>query len=368
MRYTREDGCRAWLSHGAIQPEAMDALMQTFGSCEAVYDAFLKTGRAVLERYVGTDQLDLLETQSQPDAMHEMMLIMQRMDMGILTPDDERYPDDLMHIADPPHTLFYRGDPDCLIGRCVTMVGSRKASFAGIKATSAIAKALSENGVRIISGLAAGIDTAALQGGLDGGSPVIGVMGCGLDVNYPASNDRLKEAIIARGGVLLSEYPPGTPALAWHFPVRNRIMSGLSRAVLMMEARIKSGTMTTVQHALDQGRDVFAYPGEPGTEWAEAAHALLREGARFFTSAQDILEDMGWLSHKPPATEATLKEPPSLSPEQRQVYSLLKRGELSYDQLAVSSGLDSPTLSGVLTMLQIMGLIQPLPGKVYKTV
>ena len=366
VRYSREDGCRAWLAYGDISPEPMAVLLREYGSCEAVYDAFLLKGRAVLEPYAGPAQLDLLASQSAPDAMHAMMLAMQKLDMGILTLDDERYPDTLRNIADPPMTLFYRGAPGCLTERCVTVIGARKASLASVSATQGITRALSASGVHIVSGMAMGIDTAAMQGGLEGGSPVIGVLGCGLDVDYPVENGALKERIVASGGVLLSEYPPGTPALPWHFPVRNRIMSGLSRAVLMMEGRIRSGSMTTVQHALDQGREVYAYPGEAGTEWAEGAHRLLREGANYFTSAEDILEDMGWLSSKP--TEPRKKELPPMSPEQNKVYALLLRGEMSYDQLAASSGLDTPSLSGALTMLQIMGLVRSLPGKAYKAV
>lgn len=365
MRYTREDGCRAWLTYGEFTHEQMSSLLGEYGSCEAVYDAFLRRGRVMLERYAGAVQLELLERQSKPDAMHEMMLAMQSLNMGILTPEDYGYPDALRDIADPPYTLFYIGNPECLSDRCVTVVGSRKASRNGVEATHAIARELSANGVRIISGLAVGIDSAALQGGLEGGSPVVGVAGCGLDVDYPSGNSALKKRIVDSGGLLLSEYPPGSLAMPWHFPVRNRIMSGLSRAVLMMEARIRSGSMTTVQHALDQGKEVYAYPGDPGTEWAEGSHRLLREGANYFATAQDILEDMGWTSDRP--AEPPAKELPPMTAQQRQVYALVLRGEISFDQLAAESGLDAPTLSGALTMLQIMGLIRSLPGKVFKT-
>ena len=343
----------------------MSALLREYPSCEAVYDTFRQRGRAVLEPYTGAAELELLVTRSEPDAMHDMMLTMQKLEMGILSREDDDYPSALHQITDPPFQLFYRGDLGCLSGRCVTIVGSRKASRAGVTATHNIARDLSAHGVCVVSGLAMGIDTAALKGGLEGGTPTVGVMGCGIDVDYPASNAELKERIIASGGLLLSEYPPGSPALRWHFPIRNRIMSGLSSAVLMMEARIRSGSMTTVQHALDQGREVFAYPGESGTAWAEGAHQLLREGANYFTSAEDVLEDLGWSSGQPlPPSPKAL---PALTPEQQKIYSLLQHGEMSFDQLAVSAGMDAPTLTGTLTMLQIMGLIESLPGKAYKT-
>ena len=368
MRYTREDGCLAWLTYGEFQPETMAAMLRQHGCAEAIYDRFRRMGSAALKPFANQSQVELLAAQAGPDAMHEMMLTLQKWEIGLLRRDDADYPDALQHIPDPPYLLFYRGNPACLVGRCVAMIGSRKASVAGLRAARDIARELSRNGVRVISGMAMGIDTASLEGALEGGSPAVGVLGCGLDVDYPAENQQLKERIIAAGGLLLSEYPPGVKGMPWHFPVRNRIMSGLSSAVLMMEGRIRSGSMTTVQHALDQGREVFAYPGAPGTEWAEGAHQLLREGANYFTSAADVLEDLGWRAEKPARASAPARaELPPLTEEQKKVYGLLTRGELSFDELAAASGLSSPSLSVTLTMLQVMGLIEALPGKVYKT-
>ena len=364
MRYTREDGCRAWLAYGMIQPGVMSALLEAFGSGEAVYDRFRQSSSA-LSAYAGEKQISVLQERSRPDAMHEMMRVMQKLEMGILIPKDDNYPDALRNIPDPPAQLFYRGDPECMSGRCITMVGSRKHSISGMSAARRVAKGLSENGVHVVSGLAMGIDTAALTGALDGGAPAIGVAACGLDVDYPAANHALKEKIVASGGVLISEYPPGLKALPRHFAVRNRIMSGLSSAVLMMECGIRSGSMLTVQHALDQGREVYAYPGEPDTIWSEGAHLLLREGANYFATAEDVLEDMGWLTKKT-AAKPSVRELPPLPPDQQRVYELLQRGELSQDQLVASTGMSVSSVSGALTMLQIAKLVVSLPGSVYK--
>lgn len=368
MRYSREDGCRVWLAYGDFQPRAISALLREHGSGEAVYDHLRCCGRGFLEPYLGPAQIDVLCRRAEPQAMHEMMLAMQQWDMGILTPQSECYPDMLRNIQDPPGLLFYRGHPEALADRTITIVGSRKSSKAGVEATREIARELSAHGVHIVSGMAMGIDSAAMQGGLDGGTPVIGVLGCGLDVDYPVGNSALKRRVIESGGVLISEYPPGSPALPWHFPIRNRIMSGLSKAVLMMEGRIRSGSMTTVQHALDQGREVFAYPGEARTPWSEGANQLLREGANYFTTALDVLEDLGWLSEAPLTAHLSESKPlPPMTPDQRRVYELLQTGAMSFDELAVATGMDAPNLSGTLTMLQIMGLVEPLPGKAYKT-
>lgn len=366
MRYTREDGCRAWLTCGQLRYEGMRRLMEDFGCAEAAYDRFRKN-RAALSPYAEEEQLELLWQASSPEAMHEMMVTMRREDMGIVSLADYQYPDALRNIADPPLMLFFRGSLDCLMGRCVTMVGARNASPAGIDAAFQVARELGEAGVTVVSGMAMGIDTASHEGCLAGGSPTAAVLACGLDIDYPVDNRPLKERLLASGGVMLSEYPPGTPAYSWHFPVRNRILSGLSRAVVMMECRVRSGSMRTVQHALDQGREVYAYPGKLGTEWAEGAHQLLREGANYFATAQDILVDMGWAEEAAkglPAKVAQQSLPP-LSEEQRRVLAEISREECSFDQLAERTGMDAPQLSGALTMLQLLGLVKSLPGKIY---
>lgn len=223
---------------------------------------------AALKEHARPDQLARLTNRGQPSAMHDMLLLMQKHEMGIVARTDEHYPQELLNIPDPPHFLYWIGDLTCTEGRCITMVGSRSASLAALEATKKIAHDLSSQGVRVVSGMAVGIDQAAHTGCLEGESPTIAVLACGLDVDYPSGSEELKKQIVEQGGVLISEYAPGSPAVGWRFPVRNRILAGLSRAVVMMEGKPKSGSMTTVQHALDQGREVYAWPGHAGTEWA----------------------------------------------------------------------------------------------------
>ena len=367
MRYTREDGCRAWLTYSLLRPEVLSSLLKEFGSAEAIYDRFMRHGsRFLKEKGISSSAAATLREQAEPTKMHEMMVVMQRLNIGILSEQDQSYPDDLRNIPSPPALLFYRGNPDCLMGKCVTIVGSRTASPQGIEVTRKISRELSQAGVTIVSGMAMGIDAAAHEGCLEGGSPTAAVLSCGMNVDYPLENISLRERIVDNGGVLLSEYPLDMHASKFVFAGRNRILSGLSRAVLMMESRIRSGSMLTVQHALDQGRDVYAYPGVPGTEWAEGAHQLLREGALYFTSAQDILEDMDWESTSPHHADTQKNALPPLSDEQRRLYTLLSQGEMSFDELAAASGLPIPTLSVSLTMLQMMGLVKAMPGKTYR--
>lgn len=365
VRYTREDACRAWLTHGMIRADVLGDLLDEFGSAEAIYDRFVQSGGAVLRGKVGDNSVTFLQENADRSRMHEMLLTMQRLEIGIISQEDDLYPDSLRNIQMPPALLFYRGDPECLMGKCVSVVGSRRASPQGIEVTKKICRELSQAGVTIVSGFAMGIDTAAHEGCLEGGSPTAAILSAGIDVDYPADNAVLKERIIQTGGVLLSEYPPGCRSNRFVFQARNRIISGLGKALLMMESRIQSGSTVTVHHALDQGREVYAYPGIPGTEWAEGAHQLLREGANYFTSAQDILEDLGWEDDLPQPTVQQKKELPPMSDDQRRVFTLLSQGELSFDQLAEQSGMASPALSVALTMLQMMGLVRAMPGKTY---
>ena len=372
MTYSREEACRAWIAYASLNPDALEKLLDEYGSYEDIYDDFVDTQGANMLHYANNQQMEILLRQSKREAMHEMLLTLQRHEINIIAKEDSVYPELLRHISDAPPLLFYQGNPNALQKmRYVTMVGSRKASFSGMDSTRRIAKDLSRNGVCIVSGLAVGIDAAAHEGCLAGGSPTIGVAACGLDVDYPAENASLKRRILENGGILLSEAPPGALALAWKFPIRNRILAGLSHATLMMEAHIKSGTMSTVHHALDQGREVYVFPNDPHSPSGRAAQALLDDGAVCCTCAQDLLEDMKWIrrpSRK--AVAEAMQEPaiplPTLTEAQAKIYDLLQTGEQSFDQLAAATGYDAQELSGALTMLQIFGLIRSLPGKLYK--
>ena len=361
MRYTREDACRAWLTYALPRADAISDLLDEFGSAEAIYDRFVKSGGEFLKKWINEYGIAQLAEHAPRQQMHEMLLTMNKLNIGIIAKDDVMYPDRLRNIQNPPALLFYRGNLECTMGKCVSVVGARKASVHGVEATQKLSRA----GVTIVSGLAMGIDAAAHEGCIQGGSPTIAVLGCGIDVDYPIENLDLKEAIVEKGGLLLSEYPPGMRANKQVFQVRNRIVSALGKALVMMEGQIQSGSMLTVHHALDQGKDVFAYPGIPGTEWAEGAHQLLREGANYFTSAQDILEDMGWEDDVPQPTAKEKQALPPLTEEQKKVFTHLSRGEMSFDQLAFETGMATPALSIALTMLQMMGLVKSLPGKMY---
>lgn len=365
MRYTREDGCRAWLAYALMPADTVAELLDEYDSAEAIYDRFVRSGGHFLRGRISRYGLEQLTIQAERKKMHEMLVIMQKYDIGIMSRQDISFPDSLRNIQSPPALLFYCGNPDCLMGKCISVVGSRVASPQGIDMTEKLCRELSNAGVTIVSGLAMGIDTAAHEGCLAGESPTAAVLSCGIDVDYPSENQNLKQRIVRRGGVLLSEYPPGARANKHVFQARNRILSGLGKALILMESRIQSGSMLSVQHALDQGKEVYAYPGIPGTEWAEGAHQLLREGANYFTSAKDILEDLGWESNEPTADVKHSRKTLELTEEQRKIFSLLSQGEMSFDQIAAQTGLPAATITVALTMLQMMDLVKAMPGKSY---
>ena len=371
MRYKRCDGCNAWLASAMQNPAIVMKVLKRFGSATELYSALAAGDSLVLADFFEPKVIMKLRQSAKQDAMHAMMEKMQKESIGIITYDDFVYPDALRNIQNPPPFLFYKGNLECLKRKCISIVGTRKASPGGLEKTKEIAFHLAKAGVAVVSGLAVGIDGAAHRGCLDAGGQTIGLCAGGIDVNYPAEHEALRQELLQKGGLLLSEYPPGTRAYPGHFQMRNRIISGLSSAVVMMECQVRSGSMITVQHALDQGREVFAYPGLAGTEYAAGAHQLLREGANYFVTAEDILSDLGWQAQRsaPPVMK---QEPPSLvndtpvSEQQKKILAvLLQSGEQSYDQLAAATGMNASELSGELTMLQLYGIIQALPGKQY---
>lgn len=370
MYYDREDACTAWLSFGRLPYAGLRKLWEDYGSAEAIYEVFAENA-AALEAYAPAASIAALRAHGTQEAMHRMLLKMQKHRMRVMTLDHPAYPALLKEIADPPVILFYQGELDCLSRRCITMVGSRSASPHGLQTAHDVAADFARKGVTVVSGFAQGIDRASHEGCLDAGGRTAAVMACGLDVDYPLDSMDFRERILSQGGVTLSEYPPGDRVQRWNFAVRNRILSGLSAGTVMMECQPRSGSMLTVQHALDQGREVFAYPGQAGTPASTGAHMLLREGATYFAFAEDVMSDLGWDKPSGRAVRRPTAAPPALPPmsaEQKCVYDALAGGECSFDQLASVTGMDAPTLSGALTILQLLGLIQPMPGKMYARV
>jgi DNA processing protein len=266
--------------------------------------------------------------------------------------NDASYPAALSVIVDPPPVLWVRGNPAVLTSRAVAIVGSRAGSPYGLAVAERLAADLAGGGIVVVSGLARGIDSAAHRGALAGKGTTVAVLGCGADVIYPAEHRELARQI-ETGGAIVSELVPGTPPQKQFFPLRNRIISGLSRAVLIVEAGEKSGSLITARCALDQGREVLAVPGNVLTARNRGGHALLKDGAKIVESAVDILEELG-LPSRGTRRGAEPEDP---------VLAGLPAGEsCDLDALAERTGLASSRLLPRLFELELAGLVRRVGG------
>jgi DNA processing protein len=271
----------------------------------------------------------------------------------------ESYPRLLLQIPDPPPYLYLRGE---LKGSetAVAIVGSRRASQYGICTATKLARELAGQSVTVVSGMARGIDTAAHWGALKAGGRSIAVLGCGIDVLYPPENGALYQAL-SEGGALVTEFPMATAPLSENFPRRNRIISALSRGVVVVEAGEASGSLITARYALEQGREVFAVPGNVTCTGSRGANGLIKEGAKLVERVEDILDE---LRIEPVATFPQ-PQPASfpLTPQEAELYTLLSRGPMQIDDIIVQSALTAAEVSATLLRLELKGAIMQLPGK-----
>ncbi len=292
--------------------------------------------------------------------------------IGLVTWQDADYPEQLKHIHDAPLVLYTLGDPGLLGREQIGIIGSRKATRAGLDHARRFAAELSARELLVTSGLALGVDGAAHAGALDAGFSTTAVIGCGLDRIYPTQHRRLGERVIAEG-LMISEYPPGTPAKAAHFPQRNRIISGLSRGVLVVEAGLRSGSLITARMALEQGREVFAIPGSVHSPVARGCHHLIKQGARLVETIDDILEELGSWWSAPLLDEPTTTAEPKrqnwssqslagLDSREIAVFEALGYDPQSTDALSSATGLPADQLMQSLLLLELQGLVSSAPG------
>ena len=396
------------------------ALAQTLGGARAVYEADARTLDAAgcSARVRGA----LLAARSLEKARAITADCLKK-GYAIVTAADARYPAALRASPAPPAVLYLKGSLPEADALCIAMVGTRRITAYGAAAAERLAMGLARAGVRVVSGLAAGVDACAHRGALKGGGNTYAVLGCGLDIVYPAAN-RALYALIAQHGGLLSEYPPDTPPLPFRFPLRNRIIAGLCAGTVVVEAGAKSGSLITAGMALEAGRDVFAVPGSIFSAMSEGTHRLLREGAKPACSVADILEEYRLPARKtamPPVpapqlslfdappqadskaptpdaakkeaaaarqaapAEPMLQPPPGadapaagvpdtgasgaqppgwgLTERQRALLALLSASPCHVDELAARAGLPSAQVLAALTVLEIQGLARSVPGR-----
>lgn len=276
--------------------------------------------------------------------------------------EEEGYPEILTGLYNPPAVLYGRGSFP-YSRPAVAVVGARRATPYGIKVAEEMGRGLAAAGVVVVSGMARGIDSAAHRGALRGEGGTVAVLGCGVDMAYPRENRKLMEEIVDRGAVV-SEFPPGTPPRPAHFPMRNRIISGLSQAVVVVEAAERSGAFITVDFALEQGREVFAVPGPVHSPLSRGCHQLLRQGAGLVEGPADVLAEMGWEEERERKTEEKERKACGEGGEAR-ILACLGYDPIPADEIVARTGLPLPTVQTVLTLLELQGLIKVWPGSRY---
>lgn len=341
-----------------IGPARLRALLDFFGSIEAAWHA---PEDALHD--VGLDRrslANLLEARSKLDLAAELDRV-QRAGIAVLTWEDSWYPERLRAINDPPPVLYVRGELRPEDDWAVAMVGTRRASAYGREAARMLAADLARAGVTLISGLATGIDTQVHRAAIEAGGRTIAVLGSGVDIIYPWENSKLAAEIVQHGA-LISEYPLGTKPEASNFPPRNRIISGLSRGVVVVEAGEQSGALITADFAADQGRDVFAVPGSIFARNSQGTNKLIRDGATPVLSANDILEALN-LTAVPQQVEARLLFPTDAT--EAQIFERLSEEPVHVDELSRAAGLPIATVTSTLALMELKGLVRQAGGMTY---
>lgn len=297
--------------------------------------------------------------------------------MALVLREDAQYPPLLRQIAHPPHLLYVYGETDLTDRFPVAVVGTRRASAYGLTHTREIAAELAQTGVCVVSGLALGIDAAAHTGALDGGGRTVAVLGSALDKPYPQENEPLMRRILESGGSVVSEYAPGTPPSRYSFLQRNRIIAGMCLGTLVTEGPRRSGALNTATRTLENGREVFALPGNVDSPGAQLPNMLISEGARLVTGAADILSALVIEPKDAPkaaqAAVAPMEAPAEKKPHipggldetQRAICAALLAGEADFDALCAVSGLESDELGALLIEMEMDGLVTPLAGTRY---
>ena len=300
------------------------------------------------------------------ELVEQDLLWLESAENQVLTLLDGAYPEQLKEISDPPIVLFIKGRSDLLSMPQIAMVGSRNPSSEGVKIAHQFARALTEAGFVITSGMALGIDAASHQGALSVGGATLAVTGTGLDRVYPACHKPLATEIAA-SGALISEFPPDTKAKAGHFPRRNRIISGLCQGLLVVEAAQQSGSLITARMALEQNREVFAIPGSIHNPLARGCNALIRQGAKLVETVEDIFEELGQYNQSYKVVESQISQT-ALDLEQQNLLKLIPYSPITVDILVQESGYSVEAVSSMLLVLELQGYVAATAGGSYNRI
>jgi len=356
---------QAWatLQLSGIAPRPLAELLRAFGSPEAVLAATPAKRRAALSE---TATARALGTTPDRERLVRTLAWLAESGASLVAWDDPDYPPAFLEIGDPPPVFYCLGRRDLLTRPTLAIVGSRNATPQGCADAQAFAAALSAAGLTIASGLALGIDAAAHRGALMHPGSSIAVVGTGLDRVYPARNRDLAHALAERGA-LISEFAPGTPPLKENFPRRNRLISGLARGVVVIEATLSSGSLITARLAGEQGREVFALPGSIHSPFSKGCHKLIREGAKLVETAQDILDELR-LPLVAPAAGTVAHAGAAQDPIASAVLEALGHAPADVDTIAARSGLAAAAVLAALTALELDGQAAALPGGAWQQI
>ncbi len=337
-------------------------LIRMFGSPKAVFEQ----DRASLSKELSPYLVDeLLSYDPGNDrSIDEEFERIERFGARVLTIDDDDYPKNIIDLRDAPTLLYVKGEILRQDDLAVGIVGTRRASRYGIEQARRFAKYLARNGVTIVSGMAMGIDGNAQQSAIENGGRTIAVLGCGVDVIYPSMHRKLYEEII-QNGAIVSDFPMGTDSQPQNFPPRNRIISGLSKAVLVVEGRIKSGALITARYAADQGRDVFALPGDINRPTSRGPNSLIRDGAIPVLDPQEIAENLGIVSMPDNKRNVVTGLASKLDGVEKIIYKELGFEGKHIDAIAISTGYSIQQTLAVLTVLEMRDIVKRLPGMMF---
>ena len=351
-----------WLSSvEGIGPKRFYQLIGVYGDPRSVWDNAGDEGM----KFLGAAALKNLKEARDERYFYALFNHIEKLGMRAIIRESERYPQRLLHIFDPPPVLYAMGECDLNAERSFAIVGSRRCTRDGQRAAREIAETLAREDVTVVSGLAYGVDAAAHEGALIGLGRTVAVLGCGADVIYPRQHEELYQRILDNGGAVISEYPPGTQPKPGNFPARNRIISGMSDGILVVEGAEKSGAMITVNLAAEQNRDVFAVPGSIYSPLSAAPNRLIVEGAIPTLSGWDILEHYRWAA-RPDARQSAPRATVALDPDDDQIVRPLLEQEMSFDELANLVDFPIAKLNSHLTMLELRGIIVKAPGGLYR--
>jgi len=360
-----DPGLASWLQltlTPGIGPASVRGLLQKFGLPENI------VGRrtADLLPFLPASTVDALSSPAVGDAVARSLDWAGADGHHIVTLADGEYPRLLLEVSDPPPILYLVGRLELLKRASIAVVGSRNATAQGEQNAESFARALSETGLTIVSGLAMGIDAAAHRGGLSGAGSTIAVLGTGVDVVYPKRNEELARRI-ALQGLLLSEFPLGVGPIASNFPRRNRIISGLARGCLVVEAAAASGSLITARSAAEQGRDVFAIPGSIHSPLSKGCHALIKVGAKLVESAEDVLGELAYRPSRLASTTPLLERRASAAGDGHVgLLAHIGHDPVDVDALCERAGMPAEQVSSELLRLELDGRIAALPGGLYQ--